>query len=107
MPRVRGRQRGELTRSFQFDGVAIGGHERGCGELKRSWPPAGVAIGGVWGVEVSRDGQQKAASGVGFVEDSGDRNNHHNIEFWGSRAPHMLEGREGLRLLRAATLNIE
>ena len=83
MPRVRGRQRGELTRSFQFDGVAIGGHERGCGELKRSWPPAGVAIGGVWGVEVSRDGQQKAASGVSFVEDSGDRKNHHNIEFWG------------------------
>ena len=38
---------------------------------------------GVWGVEVSRDRQQKAASGVGFVEDSGDRNNHHNIEFWG------------------------
>ena len=63
---------------------------------------------GAWGVEDSRDRQQKAASGVGSVEDSGDRNNHHNIEFWGgSRAPHMLEGREGLRLLRAATLNIE
>jgi len=38
---------------------------------------------GVWGVEDSRDRQQKAASGVGFVEDSGDRNNHHNIEFFG------------------------
>ena len=38
---------------------------------------------GVWGVEDSRDRQQKAAPGVGFVEDSGDRNNHHNIEFWG------------------------
>ena len=64
---------------------------------------------GVWGVEVSRDRQQKAASGVSFVEDSGDRNKHHNIEFWGggARAPHMLEGREGLRLLRAATLNTE
>ena len=63
---------------------------------------------GVWGVEDSRDRQQKAASGVSFVEDSGDRNNHHNIEFWGgSRAPHMLEGREGLRLVRAATLNTE
>ena len=37
---------------------------------------------GVWGVEVSRDRQQKAASGVSFVEDSGDRNNHHNIEFF-------------------------
>ena len=63
---------------------------------------------GVWGVEDSRDRQQKAASGVGCVEDSGDRNNHHNIEFWGgSRAPHMLKGKEGLRLLKAATLNIE
>ena len=38
---------------------------------------------GVWGVEDSRDRQQKAASGVGFVEDSGDRNNHHIIEFFG------------------------
>ena len=40
---------------------------------------------GVWGVEDSRDRQQKAAPGVGSVEDSGDRNNHHNIEFfcWG------------------------
>ena len=43
---------------------------------------------GVWGVEDSRDRQQKAASGVGFVEDSGDRNNHHNIEFWGGREHH-------------------
>ena len=63
MPRVHRRQRGELTRSLQLDGVAM-----------RSW---------VWGVEDSRDRQQKAASGVGFVEDSGDRNNHHNIEFLG------------------------
>ena len=42
---------------------------------------------GVWGVEASRDRQQKAASGVNFVEDSGDRNSHHNIEFWGASTP--------------------